>query len=112
MTGPGAVVHLTDPQRADAVLRNVANLRAAVDAAAVIELVVHGAAITVARADAAQAPGVARLIGDGVRVVACRNSMVSQGIGADQLTPGVAVVPAGVAHLVERQWQGFAYVRP
>jgi uncharacterized protein len=46
------------------------------------------------------------------RVSACRNNMRSSGFQEDQLLLVVTSVPAVIAHLAERQWQGWAYARP
>ncbi len=44
-------------------------------------------------------------------VALCHNSLVSLGLGDAHVPTGVLVVPAAVAHLAQRQWQGGAYVR-
>ncbi len=47
----------------------------------------------------------------GIAVFACENSMRSAGVERDRLLPGVGFVPAAVAHLAQRQWDGWAYIR-
>jgi len=46
-----------------------------------------------------------------VRVLACGNSMRSAGLEEKDLTAGIGVVPAAIAHLAQRQWDGWAYAR-
>jgi len=48
----------------------------------------------------------------GVIVAACENSMRSAGVTAEQLADGARIVPSGIAQLVRRQRDGWAYVRP
>ncbi|WP_054853202.1 DsrE family protein [Vulcanisaeta distributa] len=47
----------------------------------------------------------------GVIVVACRNSMRSRNIFEDQLIDGVKIVNAGVAEIVRKQAEGWAYLK-
>lgn len=47
-----------------------------------------------------------------VEILACANSLRSAGLEAGDVTTGIGTVPAAVAHLAERQWQVWAYVRP
>ena len=109
---PGVVVHAPegDPPRGEAVVRNVAHLRPALDASTALELVAHGPGLALLRREGALADAVGAL--DGVTLVACANTMARLGLEVTDLLPGVVVVPAGIAHLVRRQAEGWAYVRP
>ena len=49
---------------------------------------------------------------EGVEIAVCNNALRKNGIAAEELTEGVRVVPAGVVELAERQFQGYAYIRP
>lgn len=53
-----------------------------------------------------------QLPGLGVRFVACNNALKSLGIEQSRLAPFVTVVQAGVLELVEKQAEGFAYIKP
>lgn len=46
-----------------------------------------------------------------VRWLICQNTINGQQLRPDQLFPFVEVVPAAVAHLVERQSEGWSYIR-
>ncbi|KSU70069.1 hypothetical protein AS031_18555 [Pseudarthrobacter enclensis] len=46
-----------------------------------------------------------------VDILACGNSMRSAGMEDKDLAPGVGTVPAAIAHLTRRQWDGWAYAR-
>ena len=52
------------------------------------------------------------LADQGVVFAACSNALKGQGIAADRLAPFVAVVPAGVRELADRQMEGYAYIKP
>ncbi|MFV7234753.1 DsrE family protein [Flavobacterium sp. ZB4R12] len=47
----------------------------------------------------------------GVRFVVCENSMKSRKITKDQFIPEAEYVPAGIAEIVEKQEQGWSYIR-
>ena len=49
---------------------------------------------------------------NGVKIVACENSMKAQKVTRDDMVPGIGYVSAGIVELMERQRQGYAYVRP
>lgn len=110
----GVVVHLTesDPNKQENVLRNIMNLLNEIDPATPVELVVHGPGIAVALAATPLAEKVEELIKTGANVSACANTLRAQSLSVEQLIKGVDVVPSGIAQVVRRQWQGWAYVRP
>jgi len=114
VAGPGVVVHLVedDLDRQRAVLRNVVNLRAALERSVAIEVVTHGPGLTLLTGETGLAEDVAHLRGDGVIFWACANTMRSRGLTLEDLLEGVASVDSGVAHLARRQLQGWAYLRP
>jgi intracellular sulfur oxidation DsrE/DsrF family protein len=47
----------------------------------------------------------------GVRFVVCENTMKNRKITKDQLIPEVEYVPAGIAEIVEKQEQGWSYIK-
>lgn len=110
----GVVVHLDEEgeEKHQAVLRNVGNLVADLGEMTAVELVVHGPGIGLCLAESPQAEGLRELIGRGVVVAACENTLEMKGIGLDQLAAGVVTVPSGIGELVRKQQQGWAYVRP
>ena len=110
----GTVVHLddADPAAHARVFRNVGNLVDALDDGSPVELVVHGPAISAVVAGAGSSEALQALLGRGVGVSACRNTMDREKISPDDLAEGVQIVPSGIAELVRRQRQGWAYVRP
>ena len=114
VAGLGVVVHLAedDVHRQRAVLRNVVNLRSALERSGAIEVVTHGPGLTLLTGETGLAADAAHLQGDGVSFRACENTMRSRDLTLDDLLEGVESVESGVAHLTRRQLQGWAYLRP
>ncbi|WP_255771665.1 DsrE family protein [Pseudarthrobacter sulfonivorans] len=110
----GLLIHAAGPLEPDAlagILRSAANARAALGVAAAIEVVVQGPGVRLLAAGSAldEALGDARQLG--VHLLACGNSLRSAGLEDNDLAPGIGTVPAAIAHLARRQWEGWAYAR-
>lgn len=108
------VFHLSSGRVHDWVhaLANVENLLAddTVDLATV-ELLVNGDAVYLLTSGSVAADRVGALIDRDVRVCACRNSLDARSFAADNLLPGVDLVPSGVGELTKRQAEGYAYIK-
>lgn len=92
-------------------LNNVENLRTALGGATEVEVVAHGNGLGfLLRTNTALADRMKRLAADGVVFAACRNTMRRQHVTADALLPFATTVDSGVAEVVRRQEQGWAYV--
>lgn len=102
----------SDRERQAAVLRNVVNLLRALGPNTPVEVVTHGPGLALATGETGLGPSVVQVQQLGVVVCACANTLQSRKLTKEALLPGVTVVPSGVAHLVERQRQGWAYLRP
>lgn len=62
--------------------------------------------------DAVTANRVNDAIKSGVKVVACENTMTAQKLVKADMNPAISYVPAGVIEIMNRQNEGWAYVRP
>ena len=101
-----------DPQKWSLTLGNIGNAIDGLGAgAAEIELVVYGPGIAMLKKDSPVADRIAAAQKNGVRIVACQNSMRGFHLEQADLAPGVGVVPSGVVELIRRQHAGYAYVR-
>jgi intracellular sulfur oxidation DsrE/DsrF family protein len=49
---------------------------------------------------------------DGVKVVACENTMRAQKLAMADILPRFSCMPAGVVELMKKHKAGWAYVRP
>jgi intracellular sulfur oxidation DsrE/DsrF family protein len=48
----------------------------------------------------------------GIRVVACENTMHGKKLTKADMLPDIGYVRAGVVELIEKQKEGYAYIRP
>lgn len=105
-------VNFAEADRQEAGLKNVAIiLEEAPDTRVVV--VCHGPGIgLVVESVTGLAGRVEPLVGRGVRVVACENTMRDRSIGMEELLPGVGTVPAGAVEIIRRQRDGYAYFKP
>lgn len=110
----GVLVHLDEaaPEKHASVFLNITNLLNELGDETQVELVVHGPGLLAVIAVAPHSAKVSELLSRGVSVVACANTLRGMNISIDALIDGVQVVPSGVAELVRRQRQGWAYLRP
>lgn len=94
-------------------LNNAKNLQAAFGKDQVdIEIVVYGPGIGMLKADSTVGNRVIDAGSNGVKVIACENTMKAQKLQRDDMVEGIAYVPAGVAEITTRQKQGWSYIRP
>jgi intracellular sulfur oxidation DsrE/DsrF family protein len=94
-------------------LSNVHNLQADLGKANVdIEVVAYGPGIGMLRDDTPVANRVLDEMADGVHFVACGNTMAAQKVSPDDMIQGVEYAKAGVVRIMQRQQQGWAYLRP
>jgi len=80
-----------------------------------LEIVAFGPGISLLFADSTQTARLSSLAANGVRFVACMNTVetIERTSGKrPELNPLAIPVQAGVAHIVERSTQGFVVVRP
>lgn len=102
-----------DPAKWNLALNNAKNIQADLGASNVdIEIVAYGPGISMLKADSVVGNRVGEALGAGVAVVACENTMRNQKLARDDMLPKVAYVNAGVVELMQKQQQGWAYIRP
>lgn len=77
-----------------------------------IELVAYGPGVAMLKAESEVADWLANALDSNVVLIACENTMQSEKISRDDMYGGVSFVQAGVAHIVKRQSEGWAYIRP
>ena len=109
------VIQVSDDQPAKwtLALNNARNLQQDLGAGQVaVEIVVYGPGIGMLKADSVAGNRVAEALGAGVSVIACENTMRGQKLGRDDMLTGIGYASAGVVRLMQRQQQGYAYIRP
>jgi intracellular sulfur oxidation DsrE/DsrF family protein len=76
------------------------------------EVVIHSMGLPlVMSVKSKQIDAIKALRAKGVRFLVCENTMKSQKVTKDQLIPEVEYVPVGIAEIVEKQEQGWTYVK-
>lgn len=102
-----------DPAKWNLALNNVRNLQQDVGADKLdVELVAYGPGIHMLKMDSPVANRIAEALGRKVKVVACENTMAGLKLQKADMLPDLGYVPAGVTELMQRQQQGWAYIRP
>jgi len=102
-----------DPAKWNLALNNAKNIQTDLGAANFdIELVAYGPGIGMLKADSVVGNRVDEAIAAGVRVVACENTMKGQKLTQTDMLNKLNYVQAGVVEIMQRQQQGWAYVRP
>ena len=102
-----------DPAKWNLALNNAKNVQTDLGAQNVaIEIVAYGPGINMLKADSVAANRIAEAMGAGVKVVACENTMTNQKLDKDGMLGGIGYVKAGVVEIMQKQQQGWAYLRP
>ncbi|WP_439882297.1 DsrE family protein [Pontibacter sp. MBLB2868] len=77
-----------------------------------LEVVVHGSGLEMLMINkAANAGELKALQAKGVVFAACENAMRAHNVKKEQLLPGVITVPMGVVEIIEKQEEGYSYIK-
>jgi uncharacterized protein len=109
------VVQVSDADSAkwNLALNNAKNIQTDLGAANVdIEIVAYGPGIGMLKADSVVGNRIDEALAAGVKVVACENTMRAQKLTQADMLGKIGYVPAGVVEIMQRQQQGWAYLRP
>jgi intracellular sulfur oxidation DsrE/DsrF family protein len=102
-----------DPAKWNLALNNAKNIQTDLGAANVdVEIVAYGPGIAMLKADSVVGNRVDEALAAGVKVLACENTMRGQKLTAADMLGKVSYVPAGVVEIMQKQQQGWAYLRP
>ena len=109
------VIQVSDaePAKWNLALNNAKNVQDELGAKNVeIEIVAYGPGIGILKLDAVTNSRITEVGKAGIKVVACENTMRNQKLSKDDMHPGISYVPAGVVQIMQRQSQGWSYIRP
>ncbi len=102
-----------DPKKWNLTLNNASNVQEDLGKANVeIEIVAYGPGIGMLKFDSEVSGRVAEALKSGVKVVACENTMRNSKISRADMMNGIDYVGAGVVELMNKQREGYAYIRP
>ena len=110
---PKLVIQVSDstPAYWNLALNNAKNVQKDMKGA-VIEIVAYGPGIGMLKADSEVASRIGEAVDSGIKVVACENTMRGQKLTKADMNAKVGFVPSGVVELMERQMEGYSYIRP
>jgi len=77
-----------------------------------IEIVAYGPGIGMLKLESPVGNRVGEAIDSGVKVVACENTMHNQKLTRQDMLARIGYVKAGVVELMQKQREGYAYIRP
>jgi intracellular sulfur oxidation DsrE/DsrF family protein len=77
-----------------------------------IEIVAYGPGLGMLKAESKVADRLAGALDDNVGLIACENTMTNTKVSRSEMYGGIAYVKAGVTHIMKRQQEGWAYIRP
>jgi intracellular sulfur oxidation DsrE/DsrF family protein len=110
----GVIFHIDENNKWELLLNNVKNLILSCnDRNHVVEVLANGEAVTpYAEHTASFEQKLIELAKLDVLFVACNNSLVGMEIDKERLLPFIKVVPVGVLEIVQKQSEGYAYIKP
>jgi intracellular sulfur oxidation DsrE/DsrF family protein len=77
-----------------------------------IEIVAYGPGLGMLKAESKVADRLAEALDNNVGLLACENTMTNTKVSRNDMYGGIAYVKAGVTHIMKRQREGWAYIRP
>ena len=109
------VIQVSDSDAAkwNLALNNARNIQTDLGAGNVeIEIVAYGPGIGMLKLDSPVANRIDEAKDAGVKVMACENTMKAQKLARGDMLNGISYVGAGVVEIIQRQQEGWAYLRP
>lgn len=102
-----------DPAKWNLALNNARNVQADLGAKNVeIEIVAYGPGLNMLKMESPVAARLAQALDGGVGLLACENTMQNTKVTRNDMYGGISYVQAGVTHIMKRQKEGWAYIRP
>lgn len=102
-----------DPAKWNLALNNAENIQQALGKDKVdVEIVAYGPGLGMLLAESKVAARLNGAMDSNVALLACATTMKKSKVTAADLAGGVKVVPGGVIHIMNRQQEGWSYVRP
>jgi len=94
------------------IISQINNLLNAMPNEVTVEVVCHGRSSSFCvQENNSFIPQIQALVQQGVQIKVCQNMLHANGITPQQLMPQIDIVPAGIAELVKRQHEGWAYIK-
>ena len=102
-----------DPKKWNLTLNNAKNVQEDLGKDKVdIEIVAYGPGLPMLQLDSEVGGRVKDALDNGVKVVACQNTMSKQKLTQGDMLPNLSYAKAGVVELAQKQAEGYAYIKP
>ncbi|HUN70397.1 MAG TPA: hypothetical protein VMU46_16475 [Burkholderiales bacterium] len=102
-----------DPAKWTLALNNARNVQTELGKENVqIEIVAYGPGLGMLKRESKVEGRLAEALDNNVALIACENTMVNTKTTREDMYGGISYVTAGVTHLMKRQREGWAYIRP
>jgi hypothetical protein len=102
-----------DPAKWNLALNNARNIQSDLGKDKVdVEIVAYGPGLGMLKSDSKVAPRLAQALDSSIGLMACENTMRNTKTARSDMYHGIGYVDAGVVHIMKRQREGWAYVRP
>lgn len=102
-----------DPAKWNLALNNARNVQTDLGAQNVdVEIVAYGPGLAMLRDDSKIAARLADALDKNIGLLACENTMRNTKVQRSDMYSGISYVDAGVVHIMKRQRESWAYVRP
>ncbi len=102
-----------DPKKWNLTLNNAKNVQEDLGKEKVdIEIVAYGPGLPMLQLDSEVGGRVKDALDNGVKVVACENTMNKQKLTQADMLPNLSYAKAGVVELAQKQGAGYAYIKP
>jgi uncharacterized protein len=102
-----------DPAKWNLALNNARNVQEDLGKDNVmIEIVAYGPGLGMLKADSKVADRLAQAMDNNIGLMACENTMRNTKVTKQDMYSGIRYVDAGVVHIMKREREGWAYIRP
>jgi intracellular sulfur oxidation DsrE/DsrF family protein len=102
-----------DPAKWNLALNNARNVQADLGKANVeIEIVAYGPGLAMLRMGSPVSARLAQALDSNIGLLACENTMQNTKVTRNDMYGRISYVQAGVTHIMKRQKEGWAYIRP
>lgn len=110
------VYHINDSLQWQTVINNTSNMIAFYKEKSThyqIEIIANGSAVAfLTQSKADHVLSLEKLAEEDIHICACQNSLHGLNIDTSTIYPFVTIIPSGVIALAERQFEGYAYIKP
>ena len=102
-----------DPAKWNLALNNARNIQADLGKDNVdVEIVAYGPGLNMLKSESKVSDRLAGALDNNIGLMACENTMRNTKTTKADMYAGIGYVKAGVVHIMQRQREGWAYVRP